>query len=387
MEKDFIIHESLLSQLTEDVNVINIILGTGALARDMQRKLRLLNLKVPFLIGGYDDPENGIRHYNTLTELGDLQHHRFISCFNIDEYPLIAPTHSMVYKVLGVATENHPKVIRFSGHLIRKKAGVYSIDSHIQECLVKDGNPYVVFGDINDNKAYVIHIYSGCIASGIFNHAENTIPKLLYDKLQNDGYNVIIYSWGQPSQPVSDSLIFYLRDGYHHKPDHVILFVNSADLDPINANKKNTLNVRTKYRTHPAVRKIRSTYPGIVNEGIDYDVDELTIGLTQSKILSSMSKLQGFTLWNVFPPNSMTLSEEQSHRLLKLSPGFLARARKRKDEMIEVLSDLSVKDYTDTFDEVPDIFDMFVDIRHYTSGGNDLIAQRLADDLISEHFS
>jgi hypothetical protein len=383
MKSSFIIYQDILERFTEDDQIENIILGTGVMARDLQAKLRLLNLKAPFLVGGRDDLRNGIWHYERLNELEKPERYRFIVCFDVDEWVLIAPVQSIVFRLLGIASYNHPNIIRLtSDPVLYERAGELLTDAHIHNIILKNDRPYALFGEEHDN-AFNIHIFGASCSSSIFSYSQYSWSELLFMKLFNENFNAAVYSWGQPLEALSDCLLQFLRDGYRHKPNLVILYKGEAEFDPLRIGKKNILPIRTGVGSHEYIRWMQSTYKEDKSNGIDHAVDIFEIWTVQLRIFKALAKLLGFTFWAVIPPSGTLLPEEQSKQLLGLSSGYLARVRKRKDIAVSAVEDCLVKDYTDSFAGIDNIFEMYADITHLTDSGNNIIAERCAKDILT----
>lgn len=96
MNKSMVLEYGMLVKLAKTPEIENIVIGTGTLACDMRKKLLLLGLKAPFMIGGVSDPERDIRHYSEIAGLGDPKQYRFIMCCDIDEWELMEPTQMAV---------------------------------------------------------------------------------------------------------------------------------------------------------------------------------------------------------------------------------------------------------------------------------------------------
>ncbi len=63
---------------------------------------------------------------------------------------------------------------------------------------------------------------------------------------------------------------------------------------------------------------------------------------------------------------------------------YLSRQLQKKDRLLSALDSRYTKDYTDTFADVDDIFSVFADYGHYSDKGNELVAERLATDILKE---
>jgi len=383
MKRSFVLYQHILERLAQDDRLENIILGTGAMARDLQAKLRLLDLKAPFLVGGRDDPENGIRHYKRLADLEEPDRYRFIVCFDVDEWELIAPAQSALFKLFGIATYNHPRIIRLtSDPVLYEKAGNLLTDAHIHNIILKDNRPYALFGETHGN-ALRIHIFGASGSSSIFSYAQYSWPELLHRELLKANFEAAVYSWGQPLETVSDCLLQFLRDGYHHRPDLVILYKGESEFQPLRFGKKNVLSVRSGVGAHEYIRMMQYTYREEKSGGFDHGTDILEILAIQHRIFKALSRLFQFTYWNIISPSGAFLPEKQSKQLLGLSAGYLERARKKKDAAISELHDDCVKDYTDSFAGMDDIFEFYADITHLTNRGNQIIAERCAKDILT----
>ncbi|MDR1203863.1 MAG: hypothetical protein LBL26_00055 [Peptococcaceae bacterium] len=382
MRRGFVIWENLLQRLAREPELENIILGTGVMARDLQTKLRLLSLKAPFLVGGSDDAENGIYHYSHIAELEPAERYRFIVCFDVDEWTLIAPAQSAVYSRLGVATYNHPRVIRLTGDsTLYERAGEFLIDAHIQNLFIRRDSPYAVYGNPGSGQ-FNIHIFGGCHASALFRYSQSAWPELLQNRLRECEFHTVVYAWGQPRESTADCLLQFLRDGINHKVDLLILEKSVNELDVLHVARYNLLPVREGSGVHEYIYQLRGTYSGKIENGLKHNIDYTILWKTHHRVFSALAKRMGFTFWNIITSTGYSLPEEQARKLLGLSPGYLARKRKQKEAAISSVNGVCVKDYTDSFNGVDNIFEMYADISHLTDKGNEIIAERCAKDIL-----
>ncbi|MDR1705739.1 MAG: hypothetical protein LBS19_13790 [Clostridiales bacterium] len=386
MRRCFVLSKEFLEQFTADAHITNVIMGTGVLARDMQRKLRLLNLKAPILIGAKDDPENGVLGYENLETLGNPESCRFICCMDMDEFALIAPVHSAVRKLLGSILVNNPRFIRFStAPVLGERVPDLRVDAHVHSCRLSDGRFYTIHGDPGNSTAFNIHILGACTVSEMNNFAERSIPYLLWKELNMSGFNGTVYSWGQTEQTGGDNLVILLRDMRFYKPNLVILLGRWGELDPVKSMLKNVLAVSTYHQLHYSVKLMQMRYNGEINNGIDHNIELAYIGMVQNKIFEALSKHMEFAFWHIIPPTSLLMAEEQSRTLTGLNAGYLSRQRKAKDGIVAMIGSPNVRDFTGIFDGEQDIFGLFVDATHFTDRGNGVIAHRMAQDILAEY--
>jgi hypothetical protein len=384
MRRCFVLAKEFLEQLTADAQITNVIMGTGVLARDMQRKLRLLNLKAPLLIGAEDDPENGVLGYENLETLGNPKSCRFICCIDMDEFALLAPVHSAVRKFMGSLLVN----IRFSTlTVLGERTPDLRVDAHVQSCRLRDGRFHTVHGDPVDAAAFKIHLLGSCTVSDLFNLAERTLPSLLWEELTLSGFNAVVYSWGQTEQSEGDNLVLLLRDMRFYKPDLVISAGHWGELDPVKSTLKNVLAVRTYHLPHYSVPLMEEIYDAKINNGIDHNVESPYIAAVRHKIFVALSKHLGFAFWHIVPPGIFFFSGNQSQALTGLGAGYLSRQRKAKDDIVKMIDSPHLKDYTGIFDNEPDVFAMFADSVHFTGRGNSSLARKMARDILAEYAS
>ena len=384
MKRSMVLRSKQLEKLVKKHEFENIIIGTGALARDMRRKLMLLGLKVPFLVGERSDPADCIKHYASIATLGNPELYRFLVCCDSDEWTLIGEALPVIYKFLGHAVYNHPQVIRFRmNEVLLDRACKRVTDAANCNVYLGNNKPYVVFGDDNDCNSFNIHILGSCHAGGVYSFSKESFPEILSQKLGEAGFHAAVYSWGQASATVTDCIMTYIRDMCFFSADLVILYLADR-YSPLNIATLNTLSTRagTLSGKHPFIKRLDSTYNHDVSDGISHSVDYLDISKTQQRIFTAFSRLYGFTYWNIIPPTPTVLPEEQAQQLHGLSSGYFTRQRKLMDEHLSIVSDEALKDYTDSFSGVEDIFSLFSDYRHLSSAGNRLIAQRCAADIL-----
>ena len=384
MKRSMVLKYNLIEKLAKNPDYENIIIGTGTLARDMRRKLVLMGLKAPYLVGEKSDQANDILHYSKIAELGSPDLYRFIICCDTDEWALIGDALQVIYKFLGHAVHNHPQVVRFSiTNTLMEQAGKRIIDTANCNVYLGDNKPYVVFGDEDDGGSFNIHILGSCHAGGVCPFSRESYPEILSRLLIEAGFRTTVYSWGQVSTPVSDCIVSFIRDVCFYRADLVILYLADR-YSPLSIAARNTLSSKagTLAIKHPFITQLENTYNAKVSDGIDHDVTLQEIYTVQQRVFTAFSRLYGFTFWNIVPPTSVIIPEEQAVKLRGLSSGFLTRQRERKDEYLSVSNKEITKDYTDTFANVDDIFSMFIDEAHLSSAGNRLIAQRCAADIL-----
>jgi hypothetical protein len=381
MRNSFVIGQDFLERLIKNPELENIILGTGVPAKDLQTKLHLLNLKAPFLVGDRDEPTNGLMHYNRLAELEDVTRYRFIACFDTDEWTLIAPVQSAVYKLLGKAVNSHPRLLKVTTAAVWfERAGGIRNDAHIHGILLKDGRPFEVFGE-NRPGDFKIHVFGGSTASSILRCSERVWPEMLAEKLQKVKFNATVYSWGYHRAPFGNKLITFLRDAQYYRPDLVIFYSLKPYETLLYAARMNVLSVFTAYGAHDFTNNMRWSYKCETSNGAKHSAGTNEIFEIQQGIMTALEKLFSFTFWSVIPPNGELLPEAQEQSLLDLSPGYLSVLRREKETALSVAGDC-IKDYSDSFSGVADIFDMYVDTHHLTDRGNSIIAERFAKDIL-----
>ena len=386
MKRSMVYYQWLFERLIKNPDYENIIIGTGALARDMRDKLRLLGLRATFLIGERSDPENMILHYNEIAKLGDPQEYRFLVCCDVDEWAILsAQAQISAYKFLGNAAHTHPQLIRCCNYSVsREEAGKKVIDACNCNVILRDDRPYILFGDEQSGNQFTIHVLGSCYAGGIVRYACETYPELLQRELKNAGLHTAVYAWGQPLSPTSDAVMSFIRDISFFRVDMVILY-HANNWDNIRFSTQNMLATRASgvSSKHPFIERVENTYCNEISNGIDQDVEPLAIAENLNRVFIAYSRLYGFTFWNIIPPTAAVLPEEQARALHKLSPGYFSRKRAKKDEILSLLGSRYAKDFSDTFAHVKDIFSMFADYGHLSSEGNRLTAQRCAAEILA----
>jgi hypothetical protein len=378
MKRSFVLYQHILERLASAPEMENIILGTGKLAREMQNKLQLLNLKTaPFLVGGADDEAGNIWSYTRLSTLENVEKCRFIVCFDVDEYALISPAQAVIYERLGLVSLNHPQLLRLMSDLIPFEiAGEQYSDPLIQNVILQNNKPYAMYGSTELN-AFQIHVMGGCNAGSILSYPEYSWPELLAEKLNNIGFASAIYSWGRPNTPISDSLLQFIRDGQALKPNLLILYSGVGD------SETNVLSIRFGVSAHEYTRRLITTFQaerknGLMNSATPSEVFEI-----QHRIFRRLSKIYNFEFWNIIPPTGDLLPEIQSRQLLGLSKGYLARKRQKKDMLITQLGNSNVLDYTDSFINETNVFELFTDRMHLSDKGAKIIAERCFNEIIT----
>jgi len=383
MKLKFLIESGFLQWLCDTDKYDNIILGTGKTARDLQTKLRLMDMKSSFLVGDRDDEVAGVVDYRRLGAFEEKDSFRFIAAFDSDEQGLISPIHTAVHKLLGIMSFNHPRWVWLSQlDITYEKGGGLKNDANNHSVLLRNKLPYELFGKPNE-ESFKIHILGGSAASSLFSYSEHSWPEYLYNELADK--NCVVYSWGQTRAPFGDVLTTFLRDMMFYGADLVIFYGQNLLLNPRNIAQKNLMYIRASTGVHEFIQNVRSTYSAEKSNGIDHIVKTDEMAAIQHRIMLSLSKRFGFAFWDVLAPNIKYLPEEQAYQLTKRSPLYLRRQREKKDAMIAAMNSASVKDFTDTFVGVDNIFDMYCDRGHLTNEGNERIAKRFAADIIAAY--
>jgi hypothetical protein len=382
--RTFVIDEGFLAWIAGDDAYINIICGTGALARDFRRKLRLLRVDVPFLVGAEDNPEDGIRDYRNLATLENPEKYRFIVCCDVDEWDLIGPVQSALYRLVGLVSYSHPRVIRLtSDFAFYGQAGDLLADAHIHNVFLRAGRPFRLFGDADEN-AFDIHVFGASNSSSIFSCVARSWPDLLYEKLWESGVGAAVYSWGQPRATSADMLVAFLRDGRFYRPSLVVVCGGTNGYNPLSYSEKNVLSVRTGQGEHEFMETLHGKYDMEICDGLrngELDFDEVTD--VQIKIFRCLSALYGFGFWHVLTPSPDCAAEGKARALTGMSTGYLGRMRERAERITGRNGDCT-KDFTDVFDDIEDIFSMYTDLLHPTEQGNEIIARRFAEEILRE---
>ena len=382
MKFPFILDLGMLERLTKNPDYDNIIVGTGAFACDMRDKLRQLGLKVPFMIGSFSDAENNIRHYSEISRLENPKQYRFIICCDEEEWELIAPALSAVYRLVGNAVFNHPQVFRLNTDIVLwERGGKYVTDAGNGNVSLRNEVPYIAYGDESDADAFHVHILGSCHAGGIISFAQANFPEILWHRLNQSGFRAVVYTWGQINSPVSDCLLGFVRDICFRKADLAILYTSTSN--SLQFTVTNALPARTGLvNKHIFTRHLDHVYKEKICNGVNFNADSLTIRKLQQRVLISLSQLHRFAFWEIIPPTVYVLPDEQAKTFRGASPGYLSRRRLEKDRMIAALDKKHTKDYSDAFNGVDDIFSMFADAAHLTSEGNRLVAERCAADIL-----
>ena len=380
MRRSFVVWQGALEKLTKDPKLDIIIIGTGAMARDAQRKLRLLNLNVSFLVGEHEDAENGIRHYSCIAELKPIERYFFVVCE--EDRRLTSSAQSAMYKALGIATTNHPRVLYFRGLEPAEPGDCYYIDAQMHEILTRNDRSYVKYGNPSKD-SFNIHIYGSCLVSSILHHTRKPWSEWLYEKLQAEDFPAVIYAWGNPKLKRSDCLMQLLRDGSPNKADLVIVYAGLSIFASYQVLRNNLIPVLVGPYSPPFVGWMHNSYASPIGNGLQHSIDSVELWKMQQRIFCALSRQIGFTFWSIIPPSSITLPEEQSYRLTKLPVGYLARARQLKQDILSAVDSSTLKDYTDSFTEVENIFDMYISYNNLTDSGNEIIAERCKNDIIS----
>jgi hypothetical protein len=379
MKKSFIISQPHLERLTKDPQLDIVIIGTSKVARDLQSKLRLLNYSVPFLVGEWNDKENGVRHYNCIAGLKPIERYFFIVC--ADDRRAISNACSAVFKALGIAVPNHPRVMFLRERFPVENHDEALTDAHIHEMFTRKGHSYVLHGTPSED-SFNIHVFGYCSASSIYHFARRTWPERLYEKLCTQGFPAVVIAWGNASLTRSDCLLQFLRDGKRFKADLVLLYGAISVIDQQKRIWNNLLPVNVDASSHPFLQRMWRQYSNSVSNGLSFEINTIDIWKANHRIFCALSRQAGFTFWNIISTNSATLPEEQAQRLTGLSPRYLARSRQLKQDAIAGIDPATVRDYTDSFVGVGDIFDMYVNGRNVADPGHEIIAERCKNDII-----
>jgi hypothetical protein len=385
MRRSMVMDYGMLENLTKTPEYEHIIIGTEGLARDMQKKLTLLGLKVPYLVGANTDRENGILGYGDLAELGDPQKYKFIMCCDTSELNLQMVAQGAVYRFLGKAEVAHPQLFLFGLWDIRYESSKRFTDSIAGNSFITDKRQYVVFGSPENTDDFHIHVLGTCYGCSIVRHSEHTFPKLLHDMLEESGFRNSVFDWAQPVHSVADNISKFIRDISFHRINLLILFLNAEATNPLSVVTKNALSTRAgSVINKPPFYTQYNPKNNEVSNGINHMTDMTDIKIVQQKTLIALAKRHGFGFWDVVSPHPATLNNRQGKTLRGFTPGYLSRQRKRKDMLIASMDSRYTKDYSDTFAHVGDIGTLFMDYAHYSDDGNQLVAERFSADILNE---
>lgn len=384
MTKSMLLHYGTLEQWTKNPDIINLVVGTGALAKDMQTKLRLLNLDAPFLIGDRDDEDAGIRHYSVIETLEDPKRYRFIVCCDLDEWTIIGQVLPRAFKLNSGAVANHPRVVQYScAQVFWERGGREVLDAWRGSAYLKDGKPFEVFGDTDRQEAFHIHILGSCHADPVRKFATRSIPERLYEMLRAEGYDVVVHGRSRGMAPSSDVVFTHMAEACCEKNNLTIFFNTLSDLQYATSTGGNLLSPRGNISVHPMLAKIRAVYQNEKCDGFEHaSASPMEILVYQSRVLAALSKRTGGEFWDIITPAMQYLPEKQALEAGCLSPGYYARRRGEKDEFLSQVA--WARDYTGCFLDVENIFSAYTDSLHFSNIGIELVAERLAREIITE---
>lgn len=377
---------TVLERLARTPEMKNVIIGTGAPARDLRDKLLLLGLPVPFLVGDREDSEQGIRHYSAISKLEDPQSWRFILCCDLDEWTLIAPAQMEAFRLLGHASWNHPQVVRFCADtILYEQAGEYVTDAMNGNVVLREGKPYRIYGEEKEG-VFRIHLLGLCQTGGVLQFTRESAPEQLQQLLDEAGFPCVVYAWSQPLNPIGNSISSLVRDLSPHQIDLLILYTGLVEQDPLRITTKNVLSTRVGTATslQPFLLRAAAVHSGEISSGINHEIGLAALRAVQQRIFIALSRFHGYAFWDVVAPLTTILPQEQAKKLRGLSPGYLARQKRKIEEALAALDPRYTRDYTGLFAGVEDVRDMYTDSTHLSDQGNRLVAERFATEILQE---
>jgi hypothetical protein len=385
LKRSKVLNGSTLESLVNASEYEHIIIGTGKLARDMQKKLLLLGLKAPYLVGMATDRENGILGYSDLAELGNPKRFKFILCCESGELALHQVARVAIFKFLGRADHGHPQVVSLSHVNLLNPFGKEMADSIAANSFVADGYPYLMLGAPEESDSFKIHVFGTCLNNNIMRHSKQALWEIVHEKLDEAGFSHTIYDWGQSSQATADCVSRFIRDIGFYKIDLLVLYLGSRDIDPLSFATINALPVKAGVAVYllPFIARMESL--GIkASNGIHHNADLVSIRVMHQKMLGALARRHGFAFWDVMAAISDTIGIEKSMALKGLTPGFFQRKIAAKEKLLTALDSRYTKDYSDTFSQEGDVFSLFADGMHYSDEGCRLVAERFAADILNE---
>ena len=383
MRRSMIIDFTQLDYLVQTPDYEHIVMGVGELARDLRKKLMLLGLKAPYLLGMETDPENDILGYNELDTLGDPKKYKFIMSCDTSERELMMLSQSAMNKYLGRADIHHPQFFLYGDWDVVLEAGNLTNDSITCITTITNGLPYIVYGAREKKDSFRIHIMGSCHGGGNAPYSKRTFAESLHDKLNERGFENVMFDWQHIKHRTANNLSRFIRDVSFHKIDLLILYSNVSDFSPLTFSTVNALAAKAGVGNSPMVEKI--TGIGLdASNGIHHNTDLISVKAIQNKTLAALARRHEFVFWDVIGVTTDILSEEHGHAFSGYPKRYFSRQRQKKERLLSVLDSRYTKDYTDAFDDVDDIFSVFADYGHYSDKGNELIAERLAADILKE---
>jgi hypothetical protein len=261
--------------------------------------------------------------------------------------------------------------------------GKQTADSIAGNTRVVNGRPYSVFGSYKNKTSFHVHFLGACLGNNFGRHSKHSVCELLHNKLDESGFKHTIYDWGQSVQSSADCITRFIRDVSFHKIDLLILY--SGIIDPLTYSTLNVLPTKagSVWVVPSFVKHVDSSGVDVSN-GINHEIDLISIGATQHGMLGALARRHDFAFWDVIAATSDTMVTEKSMALKGLTPGFFQRKTATKEKLLAVLDNRYSKDYTDTFSQIDDVFSLFADGTHYTDKACRLVAERFAADILKE---
>ncbi|MCL2508548.1 MAG: hypothetical protein FWF05_05165 [Oscillospiraceae bacterium] len=388
MKRNLLLNRTLVEQIMRDAKTHRIVIcGASALAGDFQKKLGMLNIDTAFFLSDFDDEEANVRHYSCISGIDNIENYSFVFCFDYDDiHRLYQPIVIALNKAFG-EKQIKPKLIKGNFYkTLNNLAGESCYDLYMHRMFLNwyDGKPYVQYGDDSVDGACKIHVYGASTATGNFRYTERCFPDILQEKLMEKGVPSVVYNWSQSNHNVGDYLIQILRNGYVMKPDVVICCIPSSIFDIARLGEQNVLSVVAEgIFTKAQIRTLEKKYSGVKNKGINHKVENADVFVAQQKVFRSLCEFFGFKGLFIISPSPELMPDEIASQIPGITSRHTARMRRLKNAALDLCNREIVKDHSGIFNGASNVHDYYLEWRHFTDLGNDIIADNMADEVVA----
>ena len=368
----------------------HVVCGTGAIARDMLKKLKLLELETdPILYSGADSSDGSVRHYERLREIENPKRCRFFVFYSYDEWYLNAPTLSVIKEQIGkmIPLTDHQQVVQWGVNQCITARGdewAFNIFGNIQNSI--GGDYFTTKG--NADSEFTVNIFGNSTAADIFSNEEPSFGENLISELSEAGMNAKVVNYAQWNRLNEDQILQFLSEDIAEKPGLVLLQMSPFSAAGYKAYKAVNLLPTNDDDSYGNIASwMRSEYFnnffGGGNFGVNFSTDVIESSVNQARVMKAISERSGLKFWACVFPRIEYLHEAISTAVSIRPAGYLKRTRERKDEFVKAASRyVTVKDFSDAFDGYDSIFPLLMDESHPTAKGYAAVAKRIAAEII-----
>lgn len=244
----------------------------------------------------------------------------------------------------------------------------------IPDCLCDFMPLYTDFNGINIHgnreAKYKIAVFGGSTSTSRWFRPKSWV-EFLYDMLQNEIGDIVIYNFANAGNDVVIELLKLLRDGYHVKPNYVISFSGLNNV----WHKKFAVN---QFHVVSPIKWIKHISPDTeFNAGLEIEEDPFEFWVRIQKIIKAVAQIYGADYLGILQP--MNIGKENKNLIESMMFEY-----EETKEGAKSFHDNSKDD--DFYLNLMKIFEneenMYIDPGHYNEKANEIIAEKIFNIIL-----